>query len=48
MESRIQIEVKEEISQMQERDAMNSDAITTLSDQVAKLMHEIQILKQQK
>ncbi len=48
MESRLQIEVKEEINQMQERDAMNSDAITTLSDQVAKLMQEIQILKQQK
>lgn len=47
-ESILQIEVKEEISQMQERDTMNSDAITTLSDQVAKLMHEIQVLKQQK
>jgi integrase len=48
MESRLQIEVKEEINQMQEHDAINTDAITTLSDQVAKLMQEIQILKQQK
>ena len=47
-ESRLQFEVEEEINQMQERDAMNSDAITALSDQVAKLMQEIQILKQQK
>ena len=47
MENRLQIEVKEEISQMQECDAINSDAITTLSDQVSKLMHKIQRLYKQ-
>ena len=47
MESRLQIEVKEVISQMQECDAINSDTITTLSDQVSKLMHKIQRLYKQ-
>jgi hypothetical protein len=44
-ESKLQFEVKEEINQMQEHDAMNSDAIATLSDQVTKLMAEVQQLK---
>jgi hypothetical protein len=37
-----------EIQILRKRDAMNTDAITNLSDQLQKVMQEIQILKIQK
>jgi predicted ATP-dependent Lon-type protease len=45
-ETRLKMEV-EEINRMREHDDLNTDAIATLSDQVAKLTQEIEILKKQ-
>jgi hypothetical protein len=38
---------KAEVEQVKERGSMNEDAIATLSDQVMKLMAEVQKLKKQ-
>ena len=46
-ETRLKMEV-EEINQIREHDVLNTDAIATLSDQVAKLTQEIEILKKHK
>lgn len=37
-----------EVEQVKERGSMNEDSIATLSDQVMKLMAEVQELKNQK
>ena len=41
-------EKEKEIQLLRQRDSINTDAIAGLSDQVAKVMQEIEILKQQK
>jgi hypothetical protein len=41
------LERDEEIGNLNQRDAMNAEAITNLSDQVMKLMLEVQQLKKQ-
>jgi predicted ATP-dependent Lon-type protease len=46
-ETRLKMEV-EEINHIREHDVLNTDAIATLSDQVAKLTQEIEILKKYK
>ena len=46
-ETRLEIEL-EEMSRIKEQDTMNTDAIATLSDQLTKVMQEIEILKKQK
>jgi len=43
-ETRLKIEL-EEMSRIKEHDALNTDAIATLSDQLTKVMQEIEILK---
>jgi hypothetical protein len=45
-ETRLKIEL-EEMSRIKERDALNTDAISTLSDQLTKVMQEIEMLKKQ-
>ena len=37
-----------EIQLLRQRDSMNTDAIANLSDQLANIMQEIEILKKQK
>jgi hypothetical protein len=46
-ESRLRLEVKE-INKLRDYELLNEDAISTLSDQVAKLVNEIEILKAKK
>jgi len=41
-------EKEKEIQLLRQRDSMNTDAISTLSDQLSKVMQEIEILKKQK
>jgi hypothetical protein len=41
-------EKEKEIQLLRQRDSMNTDAIATLSDQLTKLMQEIEILKKQR
>jgi integrase len=41
-------EKEKEIQQLRQRDSMNTDAIATLSDQLTKVMQEIEILKKQR
>jgi integrase len=41
-------EKEQEIQLLKQRDELNTDAISTLSDQLAKVMQEIQILKNQR
>jgi hypothetical protein len=41
-------EKEEEIQILRQRDSMNTDAISSLSDQLMKVMQEIEILKKQK
>jgi hypothetical protein len=38
---------EKEIQQLMQRDSMNTDAIASLSDQLAKIMQEVELLKQQ-
>ena len=45
-ETRLKIEI-EEINRIKEHDTLNTDAIATLSDQLTKVMQEIEILKKQ-
>ena len=45
-ETRLKIEL-EEMNRIKEHDTLNTDAIATLSDQLTKVMHEIEILKKQ-
>jgi hypothetical protein len=40
-------EKEQEIQSLSHRDSMNADAIATLSDQLAKVMQEIEMLKKQ-
>jgi hypothetical protein len=46
-ETRLKIEL-EEMNRIKEHDTLNTDAIATLSDQLTKVMQEIEILKKQK
>jgi hypothetical protein len=39
-------EKEKEILLLRQRDSMNTDAIATPSDQMTKMMHEIEMLKQ--
>jgi hypothetical protein len=41
-------EKEKEIQLLRQRDSMNTDAIATLSDQLTKVMQEIEILKKQR
>ena len=40
-------EKEQEIQLLSQRDSMNADAIATLSDQLAKVMQEIELIKKQ-
>ena len=40
-------EKEQEIQLLNQRDSMNADAIATLSDQLAKVMQEIELMKKQ-
>jgi hypothetical protein len=46
-ETRLKIEI-EEMNRIKEHDTLNTDAIATLSDQLTKVMQEIEILKKQR
>jgi DNA repair exonuclease SbcCD ATPase subunit len=39
---------EKEIQLLRQRDSMNTDAIATLSDQLTKVMQEIEVLKKQR
>jgi hypothetical protein len=41
-------EKEKEIQLLRQRDSMNTDAIATLSDQLSKVVQEVEILKKQK
>jgi hypothetical protein len=40
-------EKEQEIQLLSQRDSMNADAIATLSDQLTKVMQEIELMKKQ-
>jgi uncharacterized coiled-coil protein SlyX len=42
------LEKEDEMKELQQKNTLNTDAITTLSDQLSEVRQEIEILKKQK